>query len=315
MLKAVLYDAWPLAAALVLVCGGLVALVRLVPPPSRQPISGLHGDQRGSVQSLSFVLTVPIFIMLMLLAVQITQLMIGMVVVHYAAFAAARSATVWIPARLGQDVQQDGENRIGSQRNFLQNGAGGELYQITSGGRKYELIRQAAALACVPIAPSRNIGVTSSDPIVQSLQLAYSTFSPTAGTNPKIPQRLANKWGYANAATGIQMYVFHRRYGGPNSGYQDEPPLWQLELPPDGYYQPTEIGWRDQIRVTVTHNFALLPGPGRLLARTANQSFYRDTVSSQIRKAPNGVYWIPLSATATMVGDGEKSVRPYVYFR
>src|SRR5437763_280558 len=83
--------AWPLAAALIVVCGGLATLVRLVPRVSRQPMIGLHTDQRGSVQSLSFVLTVPLFIMLMLLAVQITQLMIGLVVVHYAAFAAARS--------------------------------------------------------------------------------------------------------------------------------------------------------------------------------------------------------------------------------
>ncbi len=49
----------------------------------------LHADQRGSAQSLSFVLTLPLFVMILLLIVQVSQLMIGTVVVHYAAYAAA----------------------------------------------------------------------------------------------------------------------------------------------------------------------------------------------------------------------------------
>src|SRR5687767_11915386 len=115
MVKAALLDAWPLAALLVVVCFALAALIRVAKkykvqsPKSKVTNStldfrhwtlDLHADELGSVQSLSFVLTVPLFIMLMLLAVQITQLMIGQIVVHYAAFAAARSAAVWIPARV-----------------------------------------------------------------------------------------------------------------------------------------------------------------------------------------------------------------------
>ncbi len=60
----------------------------------------LHRDEAGSIQSLSFVLTLPVFIFVMLMIVQVSQLMIGIVVVHYAAFAAARSAAVWIPAAM-----------------------------------------------------------------------------------------------------------------------------------------------------------------------------------------------------------------------
>ena len=55
---------------------------------------------RGQRQSLSFVLTLPLFILVMLTLVQISQVMIGRMVVQYAAFAAARSAIVWVPARL-----------------------------------------------------------------------------------------------------------------------------------------------------------------------------------------------------------------------
>src|SRR5262245_60680206 len=100
MILAALQSCWPLAAALILVCGCLAAIARCVQPEQRRSIFQLHADERGSVQSLSFVITAPIFIMLMMLAVQITQLMIGEIVVNYAAYAAARSATVFIPARI-----------------------------------------------------------------------------------------------------------------------------------------------------------------------------------------------------------------------
>ena len=54
----------------------------------------LHADQVGSAQTLSFVLTLPFFVCVMLFIVQVSQLMIASVVVHYAAFATARSAIV-----------------------------------------------------------------------------------------------------------------------------------------------------------------------------------------------------------------------------
>src|SRR5262245_46550230 len=128
MLTAALLGIWPLALALLLVCGALATMLRLLGGQTskvggqRSKVQGrrstfdllrLHADQRGSVQSLSFVLTVPIFVMLMLLAVQITQLMIGLIVVQYAAYAAARSASVWIPARMEPDEL---ENRIGQRQ-------------------------------------------------------------------------------------------------------------------------------------------------------------------------------------------------------
>ena len=60
----------------------------------------LHADEGGSAQALSFVLTLPIFVWVMLFIVQVSQLMIATIAVNYAAFAAARSAIVWIPANI-----------------------------------------------------------------------------------------------------------------------------------------------------------------------------------------------------------------------
>ena len=63
-------------------------------------LRSLHRCQQGTVQSLSFVLTLPFFVMIMMLIVQVSQIMIGRIVLEYSAAAAARSASVWIPAHL-----------------------------------------------------------------------------------------------------------------------------------------------------------------------------------------------------------------------
>ena len=325
MLRNILLDVWPWAAALVFIVGALAALSRVLHAQvesrmSKVEVQGasrstfefrhstfdplaslrrLHRCEKGGVQSVSFVLTAPVFIMLMLLAVQITQLMIGLMVVHYAAYSSARSATVWIPAPMLPEVLV-GANRIGARTEVGRYQDGVE-YVIELGSPKYEQIRRAAALACLPIAPSRDLGLAGPDPTTGSVQTLYALFAPAAMSNTRVPQRLANKWAYANAATDIEIHTFHR---------DDEPPL--ILYPLSHEFQPTEIGWRDQIQVTVTHNFALLPGPGRLLARRANESRYPDRVSPRILQQA-GVYYVPLRATATMVGEGEKSVRPYVY--
>ena len=78
-----------------------------------QRIRRLHRDERGAVQSLSFVLTLPLFVMIILFIVQLSQLTLGRLVVEYSAFAAARSAMVWIPASLGDDFET--ENRISTE--------------------------------------------------------------------------------------------------------------------------------------------------------------------------------------------------------
>jgi hypothetical protein len=136
----------------------------------------------------------------------------------------------------------------------------------------------------------------------------YAVLAPDAMSNTRIPQRLANKWAYANAATTIEMRVFHPDFIEVDA----EPPLMQYwPFAAESEFTPTEIGWRDQVRITVTHNFALLPGPGRLLARRANEQRYPDRVSPRIREQA-GVHYIPLRATATLVPEGEKSVIPYV---
>src|SRR5688500_11401447 len=101
----------------------------------------IHSDEGGAVQSLSFVVTPPVFMMILMLIVQVSQLMIATVVVHYAAFAAARAAIVWTPADVG--TVDEGHNRISVhfQDPTARIEGPGVTYTIAPGSRKYDRIR------------------------------------------------------------------------------------------------------------------------------------------------------------------------------
>lgn len=102
--------------------------------------------------------------------------------------------------------------------------------------------------------------------------------SPTTASNIRIPTRLQNKLAYGLYNTNVQIEVRHK---------SSEPPL--LRPWPDATeFEDSEIGWQDQVIVTVNHNFALLPGPGRFLAKPAprrdtNAVSSRDAVADHIR--------------------------------
>ncbi|HUT08889.1 MAG TPA: TadE/TadG family type IV pilus assembly protein [Thermoguttaceae bacterium] len=282
----------------------------------------LHRDQDGSAQSLSFVLTLPVFVMIMLFIVQVSQLMIGTIVVHYAAYAAARSAIVWIPADLGTD---EGPNCISfsfpdpdapkqdvpildpTDPNYGPS-EGGMTFLVEPGSPKFEKIRSAAVLACTPICPSRDVGLELSGQgalIAEILKEAYGSMVPQAEQNARIPTRLENKLAYAMENTFLEIRFYHKN---------EEPPLLTYLIPDDeGEFYPNEIGWQDLVTVTVRHDLALLPGPGRLLARyVARPDGTPDEVARHIVQKTN-VYTYPLKATTTMGNEGEKPVIPYVH--
>lgn len=283
----------------------------------------LHGDEHGSVQTLSFVLTLPVFVMVLLLIVQVSQIMIGSIVVHYAAYAAARSAIVWIPADLASsqegancassytlDAEADDQRPPMLDPNDPRYGPseGGLTYLVQPGSPKYDKILSAAVLACTPIAPSRDLGLAmpgNLDAAAGVLQAAYEAMVPGATKNLRVPHRLKNKLAYAAEHTTMQLSFFH-----PSS----EPPLATYLIPPyPDEFSFNECGWQDAVTVKVTHEMALLPGPGRLLARKVRRpDGSTDQVADRIQRKDN-VYVYPLSASATLGLEGEKSVIPYVY--
>lgn len=335
--RTVLCDCLPWAALLLGSCAVLWLLVLVNRGGLRlRRLLLLHRNQSGSAQSLSFVLTLPLFIALLLFIVQVSQLMVATMVVHYAAFSAARAATVWIPAGVGSRLSWSmPENCVDGysidlaapdqvEPSLVQPSEGGLTYMVTLSGLKYWKIASAAYMACMPISPSRDLGLTvppGGAMLQQALRDTYHALATRAPTDG----RIANKLAYAMLYTNVDIRFYHS-----NSGSL-EPPLvpWHIrydggrEPGDEGYYEYRpwqELGWQDPITVTVTHYFALLPGPGRLLAnqvgfvRTA-----RDSVQERIEQdtdeaqPPSNVYVYKLTASCTLGNEGEKSVMPYEY--
>ncbi len=242
MTRAVITACWPWVVVLVGLVLAAHFLVRLSNARLRLGrLRRLHGDQAGSVQSLSFVLTLPIFIMVMMLIVQVSQLMIGLIVVHYAAYAAARSAVVWIPANLpspepsncisSYEVDPDAPNQVcrcsNPQAPNFGPTAGGVTYSCSRGATKYNKIASAAILACMPISPSRDLGFSAADAgggRRRSLKAVYASVAPASQSNAAVPGRLDHKLAYAWNNTKVEIRFFHKN---------EEPPLMTYFLGPD----------------------------------------------------------------------------------
>jgi hypothetical protein len=317
MHRDILFACWPFVAALLASVVVAVLLVRLSGGQlCLTQLRRLHRDQQGGVQSLSFVLTLPLFMMVMMFIVQLSQLTIAKVTVEYAAFAAARSAMVWIPAVVSDE---EDANRISMLTpDGMESGDDGatyHIYKVESGSPKFEKIHLAAATACMPICPSRNVGASTdhaSNAAVDSLQAAYQAISPASSDNSRIPSRLSNKLAYALENTQLELTIHHKED-------RREPPLASHEVPRDLLeFHPNEIGWQDQIIATVTHDFALLPGPGRILARrtdarpgsSAEDDSGTRSTAERIERNDN-VYTYEITATVRLSNEGEKSVLPY----
>lgn len=293
----------------VLVAG--ILLLRGSFRPAR--VLSLWRDEAGSVQSLSFVLTLPFLVLVVLFIVQVAQLTVATIVVHYAAFAAARAATVWIPAYVDQF---ESENRISFVRidptrwdhefpvldpdsPFFGPAPGGVWYQVLPGSLKFEKIASAAVLACASISPSGRLPFPRSDryshisPHV--LENVYHALVPTASANPQVPNRLRNKLEYASEATEVEIRFFHPNF---------EPPLMWFPPPDEDQYFVSPVGWQDPIVVTVRYKVPLMPAIGRILARPATLFGGGDRVSAAIQPW-GGIFVYPISATVMLGNEGD----------
>lgn len=299
----------------------------------------LHRDQLGGVQSLSFVLTLPLFMMIMMFIVQVSQITIARVAVEYSAFAAARSAIVWIPAHTGMLGEE--ENKIGSLIDLgeVPDQAGWRRYGVEPYGWKYSKIHLAAAQACMPICPSRDLYQSYDHPgnaAADALRVAYFSLAPSQQSNSRLIARLRNKLAYALENTRVFVEIRHNeahdpwladQWGGPYGISYDEAGDKELEYSEIGLpdyeaeFAYNEIGFQDQVLVTVMHEFALLPGPGRLLARRLQpaeafffggpSSGYSNDITLDYRN--RRVYTYGMTATVRMTAEGEKSRVPYIH--
>ena len=291
-----------------------------------QRLRSIHSCEQGSVQGISFVLALPFFVMTMMMIVQASHLMIGNIVVHYSAFAAIRSANVWIPANVSVE---EPANCIGT-RTEIDSDSLGWQYDMGQAGDKYSKIKQAAVLAAFTLGPSRDMGYEINDAqamaTAEILPRLYQGLNPDSVSNSKIPARLRNKLAYSYANTIVDVTVWHRfrentngarhpdldgnmseiwPFAGPGPGWGDR------DAPLDAYdeqineflFQANEIGWQDHVTATVTYNLPLLPGPMRLFAPNAPDTPMVD--------GSGEAYIWPISASATLGNEGQKTLRLY----
>ncbi len=192
---------------------------------------------------------------------------------------------------------------------------------------KYRKIFEAAALACAPISPSRNLGYATNDlssgPAMVMKQL-YQTLSPESAKNTRIPERIDHKLAYSfqNTAVRVEFRDKHTLRGptyNPRVPVRD-PQSGDVLHDASGQavrnWDPHEVGWEDTVKVVITHEFALLPGPGRVLAKYLVRSGDQpdrvaDRIDSRTLKTRERLYTTSLVASATLTNEGFKSVMPY----
>jgi len=323
----------------------LIRLSRAKPEPAR--LRRLHADQQGGVESLSFVLTLPLFVMVMLWIVQISQLMIGQIVVEYAAFAAARAAVVWIPAYYSNNLEGvvEGWNCVNAYDDpavpdgqvsppYGGPSEGGKTHLLNdsdSFGRswdaksaKFKKIRMAAAMACMAVSPSRAYpGIELRDAeTYDALRAAYAAVTPQS-FNSGVAYRLRNKLAYTlaegNLTVDVHFYHSDRELPLSRPFVLGHNPPSNLGVTPDvnEFRSGREVGWQDPITVEVKYKLALLPGPGRLLARYGKLGPEAQQSARARSRAKADVYsdvyaW-DLSASATLGNEGEKPAYAHYY--
>lgn len=311
-------------------------------------LGDLHRCQRGGVQTLAFVMTLPLFMMITMFIIQVSQLMVAEMVIHYAAFAGARAASVWIPAAVdeppvnytcdphideeeyfgtdlltGQSRYLEMENRLGIFPTPAGTDVDPSVVEATtnSPSTKLRKIRMAVLQAAAPMCPSRDVGAVASTPELQTTipasQRMYAALAPQSQSNSRIPQRIANKLAYADAAT--QVFVQWRDGRSPAGRDSLSYRAYNVRNHPNPqvHFHPQEVGWQDPVTVFVMHDFALIPGPGRFLSTFLVRSDgLPDNVSPKIRTDTGTfnqtMYTTRLTASATIVPEGIKSIRPFV---
>jgi len=182
--------------------------------------------ETAGTATVEFCLVFPIVLFLCLVLVQSTLLMVGNQFVHYAAFAATRSAIVYVP----QDYAFEGEPR--------------NVINPAQGRTKFDAIRAAAYLALVPVS-----GRLADSP--ESLRTSdyvsglHDYFDSYGTQTPRWVDTLAaDRLRYAAAHTDVT--VWHSQVMGNDVQW--------FQIEPGQYYV---FGPHDPITVHVRHKLNL----------------------------------------------------------
>jgi hypothetical protein len=261
---------------------------------------GFHGDQGGSA-ALEMALLFPFALIIFLTIIQAALLFNANMVVHYSAFAAARTATTIVPMRIlvGDPLRDEVQNRVNPPE--------------VQPSRKLEMIRKAAVLALVPISATLTTGGTDADgATVQERSIAaFAQFGkPDMGWFGRIKQN----YDYADAYTKIELTKPEHWLDGdpdhpdcPNSGLHTTD-NWvngaYVQVPWCNWYHRIPMQWDywywEDLKLEVTYSFLLeVPYASRLMGeatslpdRTGTQ--YISTIKAKVALTNEGGPELPL---------------------
>jgi hypothetical protein len=135
-----------------------------------------------------FAISFPVVLITTLILVQLALMYQAKNVVTYAAFAAARAAIVWIPA----EAEGEGKHEIN-----------------IDGGDKIDKIHQAAAMACVPIAPRASVVLDGMPFIGDVISQIFGAMSSMLGSFGPAGQYVENglqRYAMSTFQTEVTLY-------------------------------------------------------------------------------------------------------------
>ena len=169
------------AAGCLLLIVWLVCRLRAISAPTRRT-DERRRDESG-VATIEFVLVAPFLLGITLILVQTMLVFTGLFYVNYAAYAAARSAIVYIPA----DLAPDGPNTVTPSEGF----------------EKYDRIQAAAVIAVMPVSGQENGEQDSVNELVNGLN---RYFQAQGKTPPHwVENLIPGRFNYAAAHTAVTL--------------------------------------------------------------------------------------------------------------
>ncbi len=276
----------------------------------RSRLRGLDECEDGGVQSLALVLTLPFFVGTILLLVQLSQVLIGIMTVHYAAFASARAAVVWIPSWVEDQDPTRGNDATGEDEIdvYFTRGQPIDLIPgVAQNSRKFREIQAAAVQACVAISPARAVngpragGSDVSDAVDAFLAFQNLTNDPRIG---RWRTAAANRWSYSAANTRVRLAFMGQPRLSPTYN-----PVGHPVVPHEG----NEAGWDESVTVIVSHEVSLVPGPGRWLFQRVMWGRVPGGLAANWVGASGRLDRVPVVGSATLTLAGLQSNRPFVY--
>lgn len=249
---------------------------------------GFMGDQNATV-AISFALMFPLALLMVFVIVQAALMFNVNMVVNYSAYAAARSAIVWVPISMEPESQ-----------NLVMN----PDFSGNLPSDKMPYVRRAAVLALIPIsnrldpvyAPSSDSGFSGEDVLTQMQQV----FGRSGKKVPVWSRRVPEQYAYADAHTKVEIAMPHHwRDGNPDNDcpYNRTRGTGEWEVNEwRGWYEVTESycpfndeRWdyasHEALELTVTYVYELtVPFASRILGKRFTRADGKRGYGRQIQK-------------------------------